>query len=1253
MRITLHWHTVIRLSFCYVLGFFASNWTFAEKSRIAFILAEKEYKTAITLPAFFEAELKPLGFSASYVTAPAGGTERDDLKGVEAALDKADLLFVSVRRRAPKESQMKAIRKWVMAGKPVIGIRTANHAFHLRGKPSPKGHALWEEWDAKVFGGNYSGHHGNKMKTWFQMEPTAKGHPILNGLQTSTEIRSGGSLYKVLPLTKTTQVLAMGRAEGEEQKEPVAWTNKLTTGNRVFFTSLGQIDDFEKAEFRILLINAIHWALKRKPPGKLQKTVPKKESRLPQLKTNEELELELVLREPEIANPLYLNFDEKGRLWVVEYRQYPWPAGLRMVTHDKVYRNVYEPPYPPPPPHAPDSPFRGKDRISIHEDTDGDGSFDEHKVFLDGLNLATAALPGRGGVFVLNPPYLLFYADKDKDDRPDSLTPRILLSGFGLEDSHSIANNLRWGPDGWIYATHGSTVTANVILHGPDNKPIPGFKPIHRMGQFAWRYHPETHRFEIFAEGGGNAFGVEIDSKGRVFSGHNGGNTRGFHYVQGGYYRKTFGKHGNLSNPYAFGHFPAMAHPKAKRFTHTFEIYEDTALPKRYHGKLFATAPILCHVVASHINPHGSTFRTEDIDHPIQVGEDPKDRWFSPVDIQTGPDGNLYVADFHARQVAHYIAYSKGLTDSDLGRVYRLKAKGSSTFRLGKPFAEESLLETALRHPNRWHRETALRLLGDQKNSQWIPLLRKTLREESGQAALQALWAIKLCGGFGQEVALENLNHPNAHVRRWTVRLLGDQGEVSPGTAKALIKLAKNEPDAETRSQLAATARRLPPKDALPILGQLGKDEEDHRDPHLPLMIWWGFEEHANDHASILNHFNKPENWNQGTKANGVSPQENLMRRWALSGQQKDLIACASLLELAPNKEQTSFLMKGFEKAFEGSSLPPFPEKLVLALAKTRGNGDLILKIRRQDKAATTMAIEELKGQKASLALRIQITRALGDVGENKAIPILLQIARKGKPLSLSQEALLGLQKFPDPEIAKAIIRDFGTFPKELQQGALHLLASRSSWALTLVEAFASGDIAKEAIDSETLARMRLHKSSSLKDKMNKIFGSVPIRSETDLDKELARYQSIASSGGGNPKMGESLYFGKAGCSSCHTLFDKGGRIGPDLTSYDRSDLDAFLLAIVRPNAEIREGFEHNLLTTKDGRILSGFKVEENPRIVILRGLDGQDHVVPRDQIANLTPMARSLMPEGLLSSLQEGELRHLFAYLASTTPPK
>ena len=1231
----------------------ASCSAFAAGPRIAFILAEREYQTENTVPAFFESELKPLGFTASYVTAPREGAGRDDLKGLEKALTKADLLFVSVRRRAPKISQMKAIREWVEAGKPVIGIRTTNHAFHLRGKPAPQGHALWEEWDAEVLGGHYTNHHGNQKKTWFQFEPTAKGHPVLKGLQAAEEISSGGSLYKVLPMAKTTQIMAMGRAEGVEDKEPVAWINKPASGNRIFFTTLGHLDDFEKSEFRVLLLNAIHWALKRETPGKSQKPVPKKESRLPELKTPEDLEVELVLREPEIANPLYLHFDERERLWVVEYRQYPCPAGLRMVTHDKVYRNVYDPAYPPPPPHAHDSPFRGQDRISIHEDTNGDGSYDSHKVFLDGLNLATAALPGRGGVFVLNPPYLLFYADENGDDQPDSPTPRVLLSGFGLEDSHSIANNLRWGPDGWIYATHGSTVTANVVLHGSDNKPLPGFKPIHRMGQFAWRYHPETHRFEIFAEGGGNAFGVEIDAKGRVYSGHNGGDTRGFHYVQGGYYRKSFGKHGDLSNPYAFGHFPAMAHPKVKRFTHTFEIYEGIALPKRYHGKLFGTAPTLRYVVASDLQTHGSTFQTEDIDYPITIGDDPKDRWFSPVEIQTGPDGNLYVADFHARQVAHYVAYSQGLTDGDLGRIYRLKAKGSKFIELGTPFSPANLLETALRHPNRWHRETALRLLGDQKDAKRIPPLREVLRKETGQSALQAFWALNLCGGFGKEVALQALEHDNPHVRRWTVRLLGDQGEVSQDTAQALYELAGKEPDSETRSQLAATARRLPPKDGLPILEQLARRGEDKEDPHLPMMIWWGFEQHAKDHDAIIKHFEKPESWDGVLQADDAPPQQNLMRRWALAGEQIALEACARLLELAPNPEQKNRLLKGFEKAFEGRSLPPFPESLNQALLKARGNENVLLSLRGRDEAAITKALDLLKDNRTPLDLRIQITRVLGDVKADTAVPVLIELVQSGKQKALRQEAMLSLQKFTNQEIGAKVIEAWSNLPNELQQPAIHLLSSRPAWALALVEACKSNAIPRKIIDQETLAKLRLHKSPNLKDSIDKTFGSSLTRSETDLDRELARYRELASTGGGNPKVGESIYFGKAGCASCHVLFGKGGRIGPDLTPYDRSDLDAILLAIVRPNAEIREGYEHNLLTTKDGRILSGFKVEENPKVVILRGLDGQDHLVAREQIARFDPLKRSLMPAGLLSTLAPDELRNLFAYLASTTPPK
>ncbi len=242
-----------------------------------------------------------------------------------------------------------------------------------------------------------------------------------------------------------------------------------------------------------------------------------------------------------------------------------------MVSHDGVWRAVYDK-VPPAPPHH----FRGKDKITIHEDTDGDGVFDRHKTFVDGLNIATSVARGRGGVWVLNPPYLLFYPDRNNDDVPDG-DPEVHLQGFGLEDTHSVVNSLQWGPDGWLYAAQGSTVTGHVTRPGLDA----GKEPVHSMGQLIWRYHPETRRYEVFAEGGGNAFGVEIDAKGRIYSGHNGGDTRGFHYVQGGYYQKGFNKHGPLSNPYSFGYFPAMKHNRVPRFTHTFVIYEADALPER------------------------------------------------------------------------------------------------------------------------------------------------------------------------------------------------------------------------------------------------------------------------------------------------------------------------------------------------------------------------------------------------------------------------------------------------------------------------------------------------------------------------------------------------------------------------------------------------------------------------------------------------------------------------------------------------
>src|SRR5690606_11112387 len=148
----------------------------------------------------------------------------------------------------------------------------------------------------------------------------------------------------------------------------------------------------------------------------------------------------------------------------------------------------------------------------------------------------------------------------------------------------------------------GSTVSGHVVRPGSDEEPV------HSLGQLIWRYHPELRKYEIFAEGGGNSWAVEFDAKGRIFSGHNGGDTRGFHYVQGGYYQKGFTKHGPLSNPYAFGYFEAMAHHSVPRFTHNFIIYEGAGLPADYQGRLFGVEPLQGRVVMSEVAPDRSSF---------------------------------------------------------------------------------------------------------------------------------------------------------------------------------------------------------------------------------------------------------------------------------------------------------------------------------------------------------------------------------------------------------------------------------------------------------------------------------------------------------------------------------------------------------------------------------------------------------------------------------------------------------------------
>ena len=1091
-------------------------------------------------------------------------------------------------------------------------------------------------------------------------------------------------------------------------------------------------------------------------------------------KVADDLVFEQVLAEPIVAQPVFLTFDERGRMWVVQYRQYPHPAGLKMVSRDNFWRAVYDKVPPPPPNH-----FKGADKITIHEDTDGNGTFDKHKTFLDGLNIATSVAFGRGGVFVLNPPYLLFYPDKNRDDVPDG-DPQVLLSGFGLEDTHSVANSLRWGPDGWLYGCQGSTVTGNILVYGADGKvleeevevgsesekdarPHPGplprgegvakpaadnstaspkqdstaaipadapaeskpsddrassgvatfplspgemagvragstnlkseianrksrtrrpMRPIYSQGQNIWRYHPEKRIYEVFSEGGGNAFGLEIDSAGRVFSGHNGGNTRGFHYMQGAYLQKGFDKHGPLSNPYAFGYFPQMPHPDVDRFTHNFVLSEySAALPLRYINKLIGVEPLQGRLVLSEITPDGSTFRTRALFPPVTSD----DKWFRPVDIKLGPDGALYVCDWYDRQVNHYRNH-EGQMDASNGRIYRLRSKGGEWPPTKHPdlaTQSNSFLLSFFVLPNRSLRDQARRILSERGTLSsrdglikaiGMPIKQTPDRElprDGGftmrqvfeaQLALESLWLLYRTEGMTDALAAAGFASPAPEVRAWTVRLLGDERRVSPPALKNLTDLAASEPNLEVRAQLACTAKRLPAADALPIIRNLLAHDGDAADPRQPLLLWWAIEDKcATDRDAVLTLFADRELCRAPLVQQHLLSR--LMRRFAATGKRDDLLTCAKLFTFSPGPEQTAQLTRGFEEAYQGRPMVGLPEELLSAMERAGGESVLI-GARRGKPAAVEQALALIADPKADASKRLQLIQVLGETKQASAVPALLAVARDAKQTDLRKAALGALQAYDSADIAGEILTQLASYPNDVRTAAFGLLASRATWAMALVQAVDTGRLDKAAVPNDVVRRIRGLESPRSREGglssppggdaaivalITKLWPNVRQATSAELEKEITRLAEVINLTTGSPYTGKKLFTEQ--CGGCHKLFTKGGEIGPDLTVYQRNDLPNLLLNIVNPNAEIREGYESFLVETKDGRSLTGFRADQDAQVVVLRTPDGQTVPLPRAEIASMEPAGASLMPEGLLANLSDQQVRDLFAYLRSTQP--
>ena len=949
-----------------------------------------------------------------------------------------------------------------------------------------------------------------------------------------------------------------------------------------------------------------------------------------------------VASEPLIRQPLSISFDARGRLWVLQYLQYPQPAGLKPVKQDRYLRTIWDK-VPEPPPHGP----KGLDRITILSDRDANGVYTKSKDFVTGLNLASGFCLGGGGVFVVQPPYLLFYPDKNEDDVPDG-DPEVRLTGFGLDDTHSVANSLQWGPDGWLYGAAGSTSTCKIKNPAKPDAPVVEFQ------QGIWRYHPGRREFELFSEGGGNTYGLDFDQHGQVIAGTNHGNKAMLHQVQGAYHIKGFSKHGPLHNPHTYGYFDHVPYTgfKGGHVTCGGVVYQADAFPEKYRNEYIA-ANLLSNAVYWHeLNRDGSTF-TAKFGGDLMLAND---TWFRGIDLLVGPDGNVYVADWTDKRAAHLDPIDNW--DKTNGRVFKLEYQGTPAFPefdLRKKSGKE--LVGLLSHPNKWWRNEARRLLGERADASLYPELRSLVKNEEGTLALEALWALYVSGGWDETFARDVvLTHPDEHVRAWDVRLLGDHGGamVTSATADALVALAESDPSPVVRAQLACTAKRLPAGVGLTVASVLMTHAGDSKDPFIPLLIWWAFEAHipANLNEVVDRLSARSEAWDTDL---GRTILERVARR-LVAGDPPQWQAALLLLRGTKSAAEASTVLTGIELALK--ERPPVIDDLGVlnALRPVRKQypspvmSRILVRLGDQTERAAMLATAF--DHRATDARQLAAVKLLAEVRSPRLAELLPDLLAAKKSDAFRIGILDALSGIDNSATAERVLAGYPNWSAAVKRRAVTLLTSRPEWALALMNAVDAGTIPKEQLTVDQVRPAVELGDPQVTKLVEKHWGQV---GPATPGEKLARINYlnliINRQGLGDPAKGKALF--AKNCAACHQLFGEGGKIGPDLTTADRKNRGYLLAQVVDPSGFVRPEYVSYKVDTLDGRTLTGLAKEVGGAVTLTNVIDNKEQitVIPKADIDDMRPSPVSLMPEKLFDGISNDDVRDLMAYLMADPP--
>lgn len=945
--------------------------------------------------------------------------------------------------------------------------------------------------------------------------------------------------------------------------------------------------------------------------------------------------------EPDVQNPIGMAWDARGRMWVAENYTY----AERKLRFDLGLR----------------------DRVIILEDKDGDGVAETRKVFTDQVQMLTSVEVGRGGVWLMCPPQLLFIPDANGDDVPDG-PPQVVLDGFTVakDNYHNFANGLRWGPDGWLYGRCGGSCPGLIGVPGtPDEQRIP-------MRGGMWRYDPKRKVVEVICHGTTNPWGHDWDQFGELFF----VNTVGghlWHALPGAHFGRS---HTLDPNPNAYVtidqhadhyHFDTGKGWQASRNGAANDlggghahcgamIYRGTQWPEQYWNKLLT------------LNFHGRRANVERLDREgsaIIGKHEPDvflfgDPWFRAIDISQGPDGAAYVLDWSDFGECHD---SDGVHRTS-GRIYKIKygtEKPAPLPDLSK-LDGESLVKM-MGDPNIWRARAAQRVLEDRvaagaKREQLPETALNTLLGTAKDPALRsrAMLTIHSLGIEDGDSLRAHLHDQDEHIRAWAIRSLLDTCPLDtiygaqPGVdqpfpwAAELTKLAFDETSPFVRSTLASALQRMPvvvrPQIALLLVTHV----EDAHDHDLPAMVWFGLMPVGDRDPAALVPVARACMWPDTLKW--------ISRRIALASD-KTPAAFDALLAAAAGESAAfqSSVVEGATEAFKGWRKAAKPASWDALVAKLEPRADEETKGRLRDLSTLFgdgRALEEVKrvvfDEKATVPVREAALRTLIESRppDLRAICEKLLSARY-----LNVTATRGLTLFDDPAIGDLIAKHYRDFQSTDRPAVVEAMSSRVPWALALLDMVEKGTMERGNVSAFHARQMRNLGDAKLNARLTEVWGDMR---ETAADKKalMEKIRALfpsSKTATGDASKGRQIF--TQTCAVCHTLYGEGAKIGPDLTGANRDNLDYLLENIIDPSAVIAADYRATILTLKDGRVLFGMVTANNDRTITFRTIT-ETVAIERADIAKNEVQNISMMPEGLLTAYSPEQVKDLFAYLMS-----